>query len=62
MPDNMQTITASKEKIPQFIPLAIGESDAPKQAAQAMADGVDAATIATVRRNTKTDLARVIGN
>jgi hypothetical protein len=62
MPHNMQTMTASKEKIPQLIPLAMGESEAPKQVAQASADGVDAPKIAPSKIETKTNLARFIGS
>ena len=52
IPESMVTTTTSKLKMPQFIPWAIGESDAPKQAAQAQADGDDAASMA---KNKKID-------
>jgi hypothetical protein len=38
MDPKTETITTNRLKIPQFIPLAIGESDLPKQAAQAKAE------------------------
>ena len=60
IPDNMQTITASNENIPQFIPLAIGESDAPKHVAQAIAVGVE--TARSVPMKIETSSARIINN
>ncbi|MEO5803802.1 MAG: hypothetical protein ABIR24_09745 [Verrucomicrobiota bacterium] len=62
MPESMQTITASKENIPQFIPLAMGESEAPKQVAQANADGVEITANTPMKIETSKSLARVIDN
>ena len=58
--DNMQTTTMSKEKIPQFIPWAMGESDAPKQVAHARAEGTETAKIAPSKIEAIRNLARVI--
>ena len=60
IPDNMQTITVSKEKIPQLIPLAMGESDAPKQVAHASAEGVETTKIAVDKIEAKINLVRFI--
>jgi hypothetical protein len=60
--DNIQTTTMSKEKIPQFIPLAMGESDAPKQVAHANADGAEALKIVPSKIEVKENLTRIIGN
>ena len=56
----MQTITASREKIPQFIPFAMGESDAPKQVAHAIADGVEIAKSVPTKIEAIRCLARII--
>ena len=56
----MQTITASSENIPQFIPWAMGESDAPKQVAHARAEGAEIAKAIPRRIETIRSLARII--
>ena len=62
MTESIQTTTASKEKIPQFIPLAMGESEAPKQAAQAIAEGVESARNAPTKIVTNWNRVRIINS
>ena len=59
MPESIEMITTRRLKIPQFIPLAIGESDAPKQVAHAIAEGD---VIKKTSRLETTNFARLINS
>jgi hypothetical protein len=56
-----ETTTAKRLKIPQFIPLAMGESDLPKQAAQAKTESGTSARLVNVS-NKNLFVLRLIGN